>query len=187
MISSPPHNKMLEEVNSRWLEWAEARLCWVFSLANIPLFLLGTEISSIHWWWNKNHSPTTAFIPFMSFQLQCLGILLHILKAKHSKQRKARSFGFLDFLIAYKKLQNECWYFQDGEPILVLCKNDRSINDVDMIPFSPKFWHCSVLCLYILNVHIKDWNLQIFTRFTGRRWLFKDYNIAWVVVLTLIL
>lgn len=47
-ISSPPHDKMLEEANSRWLEWAEARLCWVFSLANKALFLLGTEMSSTH-------------------------------------------------------------------------------------------------------------------------------------------
>lgn len=34
MISSTQRDKMLEKVNSRWLEWAEVKLSWVFSLAN---------------------------------------------------------------------------------------------------------------------------------------------------------
>lgn len=48
MVNSPRHDKMPEDINSRCLEWAEARLRWVFSLANKALFLLETEMSSTH-------------------------------------------------------------------------------------------------------------------------------------------
>lgn len=85
-------------------------------------------------------------------------------------------------------MQDECCHFQEEELVLVLPKNDRSINDVEITLFSPKFWHRSVVCVYIFYMFTSKTETCLFLPdLLEKDDSFKAYNVPWIVVLTMIL